>query len=96
MYRTVDNDQWHKIHVVHCGLESPASFRMRRPFLRMPKDLVCVSGGLCEQKGQLLLVDAVRLLRERGIYVCLTLGDGELRLVIEEQSNGIVSKQPSA
>ena len=45
---------------------------------------MCV-GRLCEQKGQLLLIDAVRLLRERGVDVSLTLaGDGELRAAIEE------------
>ena len=83
MYRTVDHDQWHKIHVVHCGLESDF-FSTVPIFSRAALGLVCV-GRLCEQKGQLLLIDAVRLLRERGVNVSLTLaGDGELRSVIEE------------
>jgi colanic acid/amylovoran biosynthesis glycosyltransferase len=83
MYRTVDHDYWHKIHVVRCGLE-PGFFSGAPTFSPDTRRLVCV-GRLCEQKGQLLLVDAVRLLRERGVDVSLTLaGDGELRLVIEE------------
>jgi colanic acid/amylovoran biosynthesis glycosyltransferase len=83
MYRTVDHDHWHKIHVVHCGLE-PGFFFTAPTFSPDAQGLVCV-GRLCEQKGQLLLVDAVRLLRERGVGVSLTLaGDGELRLELEE------------
>jgi Glycosyl transferases group 1 len=68
---------------VHCGLES-GFFSDAPTFSPVTQGLVCV-GRLCEQKGQLLLVDAVRLFRERGVGVSLTLaGDGELRLVIEE------------
>ncbi len=78
LYRLTDHQLWPKVYVVHCGLDrgfydapvssSPAARR-----------LVCV-GRLCEQKGQLLLVEAVRLLAGRGIDVNLVLaGDGELR-----------------
>jgi colanic acid/amylovoran biosynthesis glycosyltransferase len=83
MYRTVDHDYWGKIHVVRCGLE-PSYFAGAPSSSPSSQKLVCV-GRICEQKGQLLLVDAVRLLRERGVDVSLTLaGDGELRLAIEE------------
>src|SRR5260221_6460760 len=83
LYRTVEHDHWHKIHVVHCGLE-PGFFSTTPSASSDTQGLVCV-GRLCEQKGQLLLVDAVRLLRERGVEVNLTLaGDGEIRPVIEE------------
>jgi glycosyltransferase involved in cell wall biosynthesis len=45
--------------------------------------LVCV-GRLCEQKGQLLLIEATRLLAERGVKFELVLaGDGEMRGDIE-------------
>ena len=45
--------------------------------------LVCV-GRLCEQKGQLLLIEAARLLAERGVEFELVLaGDGEMRGEIE-------------
>jgi colanic acid/amylovoran biosynthesis glycosyltransferase len=83
MYRLVNHDHWNKIHVVHCGLE-PSFFSTAPTFSPAVQGLVCV-GRLCEQKGQLLLIDAVRILRDRGVSVSLTLaGDGELRGVIEE------------
>lgn len=83
MYRLVSHDHWNKIHVVHCGLE-PGFFSTTPTFSPDARGLVCV-GRLCEQKGQLLLIDAVRILRERGVNVSLTLaGDGELRVAIEE------------
>ena len=83
--------QWPKIRVVRCGLE-PA-------FFVKPEDLspavvprlVCV-GRLCEQKGQLLLVEAVAALVGRGVEVELVLaGDGEMRSAVEESiaSHGI-------
>jgi glycosyltransferase involved in cell wall biosynthesis len=41
--------------------------------------VVCV-GRLCEQKGQLLLLEAVKLLMDAGLSVHLVLvGDGEMR-----------------
>jgi colanic acid/amylovoran biosynthesis glycosyltransferase len=43
-----------------------------------------VWAGLCEQKGQLLLIDAVSQLKQRGMDVQLVLaGDGELRAEME-------------
>ena len=45
--------------------------------------MVCV-GRLCEQKGQLLLVEAVSLLAKKGLNFELVLaGDGEMRPEIE-------------
>ena len=64
---------------------------MNRPSIKpMPttaaggeRRLVCV-GRLCEQKGQLLLIEAARLLAERGTKFELVLaGDGEMRGEIE-------------
>lgn len=83
LYRWVGHSHWHKIQVVHCGLETsffnpPPS----EPFPTTPR-LVCV-GRLCEQKGQLLLLDAVRKLRDRGEDLHLVLaGDGEMRDELE-------------
>lgn len=84
LYRWVGHSHWPKIQVVHCGLE--ASFPgpvPTEPFPEVPR-LICV-GRLCEQKGQLLLLDAVRQLRDRGIGFHLVLaGDGEMRSELEE------------
>lgn len=82
LYRWVAHTQWPKVQVVHCGLE--AAFHSVAP--SDPPDLprlVCV-GRLCEQKGQLLLVQAMALLAQRGVVWELVLaGDGEMRPDIE-------------
>lgn len=82
LYRLADRSDWDKVRVVHCGLERtyqavsagppPAALR-----------LVCV-GRLCEQKGQLLLVEAAHRLAQKGVDFELVLaGDGEMRAEIE-------------
>ena len=81
--RWVPSSQWDKIEVVHCGLE--AGFYQAADALDaqpVPR-LVCV-GRLCEQKGQLLLVEAVAVLARQGLRFELVLaGDGEMRGEIE-------------
>jgi colanic acid/amylovoran biosynthesis glycosyltransferase len=82
LYRWVEHRYWPKVHVVHCGLET-AYFAS--PVIAVPpaRRLVCV-GRLCEQKGQLLLVEAARRLMLQGVDFELVLaGDGELRGTIE-------------
>jgi colanic acid/amylovoran biosynthesis glycosyltransferase len=81
LYRLVAHAYWEKIHVVHCGLE-PVFFG-GSPTYSDKLSLVCV-GRLCDQKGQLLLIEAARRLAENGNNFTLTLaGDGELRGEIE-------------
>lgn len=94
LYRWVGHAHWPKVQVVHCGLE--AHFLDQPPAAPFPtmNRLVCV-GRLCEQKGQLLLLDAVRLLRDRGIDLHLVLaGDGEMRDELEKfiQAHGLQSQ----
>ncbi len=82
LYRWCDHTQWEKIHVIRCGVDNH--------FLSQPTTLisehpnfVCV-GRLCEQKGQLLLLQAVKKLATEGLRCNLTLvGDGPLRPQIE-------------
>ena len=82
LYRTVGHAGWHKIHVVHCALE-PGFYACSTPPPPYAPRLVCV-GRLCEQKGQLLLLDAARRVVARGHALELVLaGDGELRADIE-------------
>jgi len=67
---------------VHCGLEPSFHEDAVQPVTSAPR-LVCV-GRLSEQKGQLLLVDAVSKLLAKGIDIELVLaGDGEMRPEIE-------------
>jgi colanic acid/amylovoran biosynthesis glycosyltransferase len=82
LYRWVESRHWDKIRVVHCGLE-PAFHALPASAPPVAPRLVCV-GRLCEQKGQLLLVQAAQRLRQRGIAFELVLaGDGEMRAEIE-------------
>lgn len=82
LYRWVSHDHWHKVHVVHCGLE--AAFHQGVPDATPSAHrLVCV-GRLCEQKGQMLLIDAAQRLKAQGLHFELVLaGDGEMRAEID-------------
>jgi glycosyltransferase involved in cell wall biosynthesis len=82
LYRLVQHQHWPKVQVVHCGLE-PAFYGAPATAAPNGRRLVCV-GRLCEQKGQLLLVDAAQRLAAQAVEFELVLaGDGELRADIE-------------
>src|ERR1700737_4302455 len=82
LFRLVGHSLWPKIHVVRCGLDHVFYQGAADPS-PMTRNFVCV-GRLCEQKGQLLLIDAARRLLERGEKFSLTFaGDGELRPDLE-------------
>jgi glycosyltransferase involved in cell wall biosynthesis len=82
LYRLADHTLWPKVHVVHCGLdEAFLSSAVHAP--SSTRRLVCV-GRLCEQKGQLLLIEAARGLAASEVEFELVLaGDGELRPEVE-------------
>ena len=78
LFRWCSYKQWSKIHVVHCGVDKEFLHTSPQPIPDQPS-LVCV-GRLCEQKGQLLLVEAAARLAAQGREFKLVLvGDGELR-----------------
>jgi colanic acid/amylovoran biosynthesis glycosyltransferase len=83
LFRWIPASQWPKVKIVHCGLD--AAFLDKKP-LKTPKtsrQLLCI-GRLCEQKGQLLLLDAMKQLHDDGINCKLILaGDGPMRKDIE-------------
>lgn len=82
LYRWIEHTQWPKVQVVHCGLEDAFHSGPVTDPPNVPR-LVCV-GRLCEQKGQLLLVQALAQLARRGIACDLVLaGDGEMRPEVE-------------
>jgi glycosyltransferase involved in cell wall biosynthesis len=82
LYRLAGHQHWPKVHVVHCGLEAGYFTGANSP-VTSARRLVCV-GRLCEQKGQLLLVEAAHRLAMQAIEFELVLaGDGELRGEIE-------------
>jgi len=82
LFRWVDHAHWSRVKVVHCGLEQ-AFHNVPAVAIPTAARLVCV-GRLCEQKGQLLLLEAARILAAQDVKFELVLaGDGEMREQIE-------------
>lgn len=82
IFRWCDYQQWHKIHIIHCGLDEKF-IDAKLTSITSKNNVVCV-GRLCPQKGQLLLLKAIAKLKKKKIICQLTLvGDGELREDIE-------------
>ncbi|UVL76008.1 glycosyltransferase family 4 protein [Pseudomonas putida] len=82
LFRWVAHEHWPKVKVVHCGLER-GFHEVASVNVPAGPRLVCV-GRLCEQKGQLLLLEAARQLAAQSIAFQLVLaGDGEMREQIE-------------
>ncbi len=82
LYRWVEHAYWPKIKVVHCGLETAFHDVAPVPPPAMPR-LVCV-GRLSAEKGQLLLIEAIHRLAQKGIRVELVLaGGGEMQAELE-------------
>ncbi len=82
LYFQTDCAYWPKVKVVHCGLET--SFHAV-PAVPIPSALrlVCV-GRLSSAKGQLLLIEAMHQLAEKGLEFELVLaGDGDMRAPLE-------------
>jgi glycosyltransferase involved in cell wall biosynthesis len=78
--RLADHD---KLHVVHCGVDDAFLGAPATPVPDVPR-FVSV-GRLCNEKAQPLLVEALALLRDRGVRAQLVLaGGGELRGRIEQ------------
>ena len=83
LYRWSSPQDWDKITIVRCGLDD--LFLQQQPPPPVPNTprFVCV-GRLCEQKGQLLLVEAAAMLAREGLDFELALiGDGPMRGQIE-------------
>lgn len=83
LYLRARHEDWLKIYIIRCGLEEafydPSTPAMATTAARF----VCV-GRLCEEKGQLLLVDAVARLAAKGVRLELVLaGDGPMRGKLE-------------
>lgn len=82
LYRWIEHDLWNKVKIVHCGLDK-TFYDVENLSTTQNKKMICV-GRLCEQKGQLLLVEAAIKLAEEGESFHLTLaGDGPMRTEIE-------------
>ncbi|WP_349367874.1 glycosyltransferase family 4 protein [Salinarimonas sp.] len=80
--RWANATDWPRLHVVHCGIE-PDAFAAPTPVRENAARLVAI-GRFVEQKGQLLLLEA--LARARRTHPALTLvlvGDGPMRAAVE-------------
>jgi glycosyltransferase involved in cell wall biosynthesis len=80
-----------KIEVIHCGIDTNVFFPRSEPTLcdrgEGPFQILCI-GTLHEVKGQTYLVDACRLLKERGIdFRCHFAGDGPDMAALTKQVN---------
>ena len=85
LFRWADPDDWDKIHVIRCGLDS--SYLDGPPPAPAPgsRRFVCV-GRLAEQKGHLVLIEAAaRLDAEGRDFEIALVGDGPLRSEIERR-----------
>lgn len=95
LYRWANLEDWHKVKIVHCGLDE--SFLQGLPTVKEnsgTKQLLCI-GRLCEQKGQLLLLQSVKAALDAGADIQLVLaGDGDMRPEVEAYiaDNALVDK----
>lgn len=82
LFRWLPHATWPKVKVVHCGVDEEFCEAPLTPPPLEPR-IVCV-GRLCEQKGQVLLVEASALLASQGQRFELVLaGDGDMRSTLE-------------
>jgi glycosyltransferase involved in cell wall biosynthesis len=84
---------WPKLHVVHCGVD-PSVFTARSSHTSGETLRVLNVGRLVPVKGHAVLIEALRLARERGVDAQLTIvGDGPTRGELEQliAANGLSS-----
>ncbi|MDP9017068.1 MAG: glycosyltransferase [Candidatus Eremiobacteraeota bacterium] len=83
LYLRLPYRDWPKVHVIHCGLEKIFFDMAPVPVPDTPR-FVCV-GRLSEEKGQMLLLEAVARMVAKDIPIELVLvGDGPLRGELEK------------
>jgi len=76
-----------KVEVIHCGVD-PAAFVQTDPSVDGPLRIVAV-GTLHEVKGQAHLIEACRLLSDRGVpFTCRFIGEGPDRAALTERIEG--------
>jgi glycosyltransferase involved in cell wall biosynthesis len=82
LFRWIPYTDWPKVQVVRCGVDAAFLAAGPRPVVDNRR-LVCV-GRLCEQKGQLLILEALGALANEGVACELVLaGDGPMRGALE-------------
>lgn len=81
MYST-PAEQWHKIHLVRCGLPFPEASTLTD--LPGQGRILCVA-RLSAEKGHIILLQALAKLHQRGMnFFCTMVGDGPMRSQLEQ------------
>ena len=81
--RIIPFAQWQDAHIVRCGVNPEVFVPRPEPANDIPQ-LLCV-GRLCPAKGQHILLEACRIMKEQGISFQMTfVGDGPDRKTLEE------------
>ena len=85
----VGNEARSRVEVIHCGVDT-TRLRPRPRSVSAGEPLTILSiGTLHEVKGQAILIEACRLLRDRGITVrCRLIGEGEDERLLRDQIAG--------
>jgi glycosyltransferase involved in cell wall biosynthesis len=82
IFRYCGHEHWSRVHVVHCALDQEFLGAPPEPIPAAPR--IVTVGRLNEQKGQLLLVEAVARLASRGVdFELVLVGDGEMRAELD-------------
>jgi len=85
IFRWIPSEQWPKVKIVRCGLDAEFLADKDPTESNLSNQFVCV-GRLCEQKGQLLLLESMQVLKEAGVDCHLVLaGDGPMRTEVENR-----------
>ena len=81
--RISDPSDWHKLHIVRCGV-NPDLYTIRTDPSNVIPNILCV-GRLVPAKGQHILLEACSILKKEGVLFQLTLvGDGPDKIALEQ------------
>jgi glycosyltransferase involved in cell wall biosynthesis len=84
VYRWTTLSFWPNVHVVRCGVDD--AFLTREPDPVPDTCKLVLVAGLVEQKGHLLLIQALKKVREAGAeFQMIFVGDGPLRPILEAE-----------
>lgn len=85
LYRLIHPSLWSRAKVIRCGIDLSA-FAMRAARTQPSRPKVISVGRLSSEKGQIILLNACKLLLDRGVKLELTLvGSGPLEGLIREE-----------
>jgi glycosyltransferase involved in cell wall biosynthesis len=86
-YRWIPSTEWGKVKVVRCGIGADFLDAASTGALdHLSRDHLVTIGRLAEQKGQLILIEALARLAREGVFFKMTIaGDGPMRTELEQR-----------